>query len=814
MNPLKVFSRSGALGLLSLGLLVFVPGFGQAATFTVNSTADVADLQANCVSGIGQCTLRSAIQAANASVGVADTIVLPVGTYTLAIPGLNEDASATGDLDIRGPGGALTISGAGAATTIIDGGAIDGVFETIVVGGVGANVTISGVTIRNGNGDPNLGHGGGIHVGNTAIGTSVTLNNVIVTACKALGANAGASGVDNSGTLTMNTVAVTNNDGPGGGVNNGADGVLTWNIGEVSGNTTGGGIQNNGTITLTNITISGNTSTTQGAGIDARGTVTLTNVTISANTSTAGVAAIGGIRNNAAVSITARNTIISGNAPANCGGTITSQGNNIDNGNTCLFAGPGDLANTDPLLVALALNGGVLQTRALPAGSPAIDAGAATGCPTTDARGVARPVDGKIPLDGVATCDIGAFEFRPQKITVTLPPPFDFGTVTTGATVDHIITLANAGDGALVLGTIAATDPLAAPFSIVANNCSGLTLALGASCTATARFAPTAAGAATDTFDIPSNDPVTPTVPFAVSGTGTAVPVPNILVTDSIAPNNDNAVPFGTVLVSGSADATITVTNTGTANLVIGTIASTDPLAAPFSITGNTCSGASLAPAATCTLTVRFAPTASAAASDTFDIPSNVTGTPTVTVSVSGTGSTSTTTTGTGNNPPSNPVLVSPTNGQTGVATTMTFVWKKSADPDGDAVTYHVMYSTDPNFAGAQTVDVASAAAAGVMLAGLGSMGGGIILFGFVAGSGVKRSRKLLVIPVLLLMGALFTACGGGGGGGTPTPTPAADQLSTTVTGLTANTTYFWKVVADDGKGGLATSEVRSFTTQ
>src|SRR6185369_6002129 len=228
MKPKKSSLISKLAFLFILMLVAVVPTIGHAATFTVNSTADVAGLQANCINAAGtvpapQCTLRSAIQAANASVGVADTIILPAGTYTLTIPGINENAAATGDLDISILGGGLTISGAGAATTIIDGGALDGVFETISVGGVAANTTtISGVTIRNGNGDPNLGHGGGIHV-NT--GTTVVLNNVIVTGCKALGAKPGAGGVDNSGNLTMNTVAVTNNESLGGAVNNGAAGV-------------------------------------------------------------------------------------------------------------------------------------------------------------------------------------------------------------------------------------------------------------------------------------------------------------------------------------------------------------------------------------------------------------------------------------------------------------------------------------------------------------------------------------------------------------------------------------------------------------
>ena len=62
---------------------------------------------------------------------------LPAGTYTLTRAGTNEDAAATGDLDITQN---LTITGAGAATTIIDGNQLDRVFQNH-----GATVTISGV---------------------------------------------------------------------------------------------------------------------------------------------------------------------------------------------------------------------------------------------------------------------------------------------------------------------------------------------------------------------------------------------------------------------------------------------------------------------------------------------------------------------------------------------------------------------------------------------------------------------------------------------------------------------------------------------
>jgi CSLREA domain-containing protein len=70
--------------------------------FAVDSTLDGPDADPGdrtCSSVAGECTLRAAVQEANELRG-ADTITLPSGTYALSIPGHDEDAAATGDLDI------------------------------------------------------------------------------------------------------------------------------------------------------------------------------------------------------------------------------------------------------------------------------------------------------------------------------------------------------------------------------------------------------------------------------------------------------------------------------------------------------------------------------------------------------------------------------------------------------------------------------------------------------------------------------------------------------------------------------------------
>lgn len=105
-----------------------------------------------------------------------------------------------------------------------------------------------------------------------------------------------------------------------------------------------------------------------------------------------------------------RNSIVAGNTseagPSNChvsAQVIESTGHNLDSDDSCFLTATGDLPRRNPLLAALSDNGGPTETVAPRAGSPAIDAGAAHGCPQHDQRGVARPQG--------AACDIGAVEY-------------------------------------------------------------------------------------------------------------------------------------------------------------------------------------------------------------------------------------------------------------------------------------------------------------------------------------------------------------------------------------------------------------------
>lgn len=94
---------TAALGGLALSLLGAPPAW--AATFQVDTRADTVDANigdGSCADANGDCSLRAAVQEANAD-GGADTIMLGSARYTLTLAGAGEDAAATGDLDVTSP---------------------------------------------------------------------------------------------------------------------------------------------------------------------------------------------------------------------------------------------------------------------------------------------------------------------------------------------------------------------------------------------------------------------------------------------------------------------------------------------------------------------------------------------------------------------------------------------------------------------------------------------------------------------------------------------------------------------------------------
>jgi CSLREA domain-containing protein len=143
-------ARTAGIRVAVLLSAVVAVAAAHADTYTVNSMIDAVDETPGdgvCATAFAKCTLRAAVQEANAHAG-PDVITLPAGSYPLSLIGViqeDEDDGATGDLDVSGE---LEINGAGAETTIIDGLNQSRVLEVDFA--VPAAFAIRDVTIRGG----------------------------------------------------------------------------------------------------------------------------------------------------------------------------------------------------------------------------------------------------------------------------------------------------------------------------------------------------------------------------------------------------------------------------------------------------------------------------------------------------------------------------------------------------------------------------------------------------------------------------------------------------------------------------------------
>lgn len=386
-------------------LLLFATSAG-AATFRVNSTADSVDAtpgDGTCATSVGSCTLRAAIQEANALAG-GDRIRVPAGVYELTRAGAGEDDAATGDLDVRGR---LRVIGAGADSTIVDGNALDRVFDV----GAGARVTLTKLAVRGG--DAASDSGGGV---NARIASRLVVKRMLVEGNEAFA----GGGIAANGRLVMATSTVRGNTASvGGGV--AMLGGSTIRTSTFDDNTaTGFGAfsghdvvaQRAGILEIANSTITGQVQVMafcQGTppartcfdGAD----VVLANVTV--NEVSHVVQALdqddlheGGF--------TLRNTIL-----FSCASELNSQGFNfiVPEGCTILGDLSGVIIGDSPLLGSLRDNGGPTFTRlpnaisdAVEGGNPATPGSGGASCEPTDQRGV--------PRDPTVTgrCDIGAVE--------------------------------------------------------------------------------------------------------------------------------------------------------------------------------------------------------------------------------------------------------------------------------------------------------------------------------------------------------------------------------------------------------------------
>ncbi len=404
------------------------------------------------------CSLRDAVSAHN-QLGGTNRILLPAGTYALSLPPeygsdrevLDEDQNLNGDLDVLS--GSLTLVGGGAVRTLIDADFIDRIFEVES----GAALELNDLTLRNaqatsgGGGIANRGQlvirrshlralwnwvqsplgesrGGAIYnEGTLDISDSLFENNIAANVWDdAVAAYGGA--IFNTGKLNVRDTLFRGNTANS--VEHAAAGGTLFNTGEASlarvaildsraypGTDVSGQAVHNavyGVLTLSNATVSGTSGSIASAGsVLANGSYTdwlyysprmkLLHVTIAGNNGA-------GVHNFGILDV--RNSLIVDNRAGNCfddGRGMKSSGLllGLDSSNCLAGLYVDNQAIYNKVLYALKDNGAGLPTFSLPPASPALDAGVGT-CPLTDQRRYRRPADGD--GDGVANCDIGAYE--------------------------------------------------------------------------------------------------------------------------------------------------------------------------------------------------------------------------------------------------------------------------------------------------------------------------------------------------------------------------------------------------------------------
>ncbi|WP_219414594.1 right-handed parallel beta-helix repeat-containing protein [Pseudonocardia nigra] len=356
---------------------------GKGSILRVDTHADRADAHpgdGECADAHGDCSLRAAVQEANAAGG--GEIRLDRGTYELTIDGRDEDASATGDLDVttriaihgddatvdaRGIDRVLDVA-AGAHLRLdevtITGGAAEGtglpasgggvrnageleVHDSTITcntavragGGIEASAdsttTISRSTLSKNSTGPGPGNGGGLHI--TASGT-VTVDRSTVTGNTAA-AEGGGLWNDTGSTMHVSRSVISDNTASGPEATNGGGGLFT--IGgelvvdrsEIRGNSadgtsgSGGGILNDaGTLVVERSVIEHNSASRAGGGIEANvGTTTLDRTVLTRNTTGANPGNGGGLHLTGAGTVTIdRGTVTRNTAAAEGGGLWNS----------------------------------------------------------------------------------------------------------------------------------------------------------------------------------------------------------------------------------------------------------------------------------------------------------------------------------------------------------------------------------------------------------------------------------------------------------------------------------------------------------
>ena len=370
-----------------------------AATYRVDSKGGAHDSNignGTCRTAGGDCTIRAAVDEANAT---ADTDRIRIGPGRFELSGTpDENDNAGGDYDLIAGGGKTVITGAGASRTVLDGGFDDRLFQVFNT----ATVRLSGVKLTRGK--PDFDGGGLASSGEATVSRSVISGNRAQ----------GGGGLSSTGDLTVLKSTITKNKTTttAGGLattelNATFPGILEIRDSTVSGNSTGGGGGGGlfaGPTTIYNSTFTKNEANGSGGAFryEGPGPSSVTSSTIVRNSA----GTTGGIESLEAYDLAATIVALNGNGDDCAGGAApVSLGFNLDDDGSC-SSSILDFTAGNVRLKSLQRNGGPTRTVLPRPASPAVDVipDATSNCAGRDQRGVKRPR----PAGGL--CDIGSVE--------------------------------------------------------------------------------------------------------------------------------------------------------------------------------------------------------------------------------------------------------------------------------------------------------------------------------------------------------------------------------------------------------------------
>ncbi len=328
-----------------------------AFVYTVDDSADSVDADVSdgiCADANGKCTLRAAVQQANAWPGM-DIIVIPAGTYTLTVGQSNEDQGAEGDLDILED---LIIRGAGtsnpdpADNTIIDGNNLDRLFHVHQ----GSRLTLETLILQNGRVTSDNG-GAILNMGSLTVRNSILRSN---TALNEFGGGGAIYHANPNSTLVLENVILDDNNTD----NNGGAVYLFGNAridasrfaNNVAGFSGGALYIDTVQVRITNSLIDNNVAIEPGTGGLGGGIYNLGRLTIENSTLSNNEAAFGGAIYNegpqsgpVAMLLTLKNSTLSGNRALNISQPSQAGGGAIYNSAQAVLINTTLYGNSAPL---------------------------------------------------------------------------------------------------------------------------------------------------------------------------------------------------------------------------------------------------------------------------------------------------------------------------------------------------------------------------------------------------------------------------------------------------------------------------------